>query len=377
MTSENTGSDGLSRESLAAQMAGRMRVEISAMRPGDRLPSMRKTCRRYGVSINTVGSVVALLEQEGLVVRRAGAGVFVGERAGRARIGILSELDIFDSRISPYWRRLAGETKTALEAAGHLALPYFGNSEPGGAPEEPTCPRFWEDAAAGRLDGAVILDVPTTKRWHDRVQRIPIPAVGAWTFYDATLDVSGIMRAAVTRLAAQGCRRLGLIAWHGEADFSEAVKAQGLTTCVDWIRADRHPALRGAGWEEFRAIWSARAGRPDGLVILDDILFADAQLAMLELDVRVPADLRLALLTSRGAPPFIRFPLTAFEIDPAEVAAEYEEMLRRRMAGELDTPVTRRVSFREVAAQPAGERPVGSDRLSVIGTRGAPAACSG
>ncbi len=349
----------------------------TSFNPGDKLPGMHDLRQRFGVSINTICAALDILASNGLVDKRRGSGVYVSDRAFRKRIGILSELDLFDARIGPYWRSLAGELKTALEAAGHLPNFYVGNAEPGGASDEPTCPRFWEDAAAGRLDGAVILDTPTTERWYERVQKIPIPAVGSWTSYEAAVDFSGIAQAAVARLAAQGCRRLGLMGWHSVAELSEAVKRHGLTTCDEWIRADRSPGLRGAGWEEFRDIWSARAGRPDCLVFLDDMLFADAQLAMLELGVRVPDELRLAVMTIRDAAPAFRFPLTAFESDPAGVAAEYVEMLRRRMAGELIAPVTRQVSFREVAVQPAGERPVGSDRLSVIGRRGAPAACRG
>jgi len=75
--------------------------------------------RRYDVSINTVGMALALLEQEGLVVRRNGRGVFVSGRAAGRRVAILSELDLFDTRNSPYWRALVSAVKTALEAAGH------------------------------------------------------------------------------------------------------------------------------------------------------------------------------------------------------------------------------------------------------------------
>jgi len=201
----------------------------------------------------------------------------------------------------------------------------------------------------------VILDVPSTPAWQARVRKASIPSVGALTPYAVSVDFPSITRAAVARLAEQGCRRLGLIAWHGEAAFVAAVKSHGLTTCGAWVRTNIDPAVRGAGWEEFRDIWSAKAGCPDGLVILDDMLFADAQLAMLELGVRVPDALRLAVLTSRNASPSLRLPLTAFEIDPVEMAAAFVELLRQRMAGELNAPVTRKPPFREVAVRPLDE----------------------
>ncbi len=340
------------RTSVAAQVADLLRSEIGKLGPGGRLPGMRQLRLRYQVSINTVGMALALLEQEGRVVRRSGSGVFVTDRADGKRIGILSELDLFDPRIGPHWRCLAGAVKCGLEEAGHLAQLYVGHAEPGDASDEPTCPRFWEDAVAGRLDGAVILDAPRTNRWYERVRNSPIPAVGAWTTYDASVDLAGITRTAMARLAEQGCRRLGLIAGLGQADFIEAVKGHGLEARKAWIRADIDPSMRGAGWEAFRDIWAGRDGRPDGLVVLDDMLFVDAQLAMLELGVKVPETLRLVMLTSRNASPSLRLPLTAIEIDPAEMAAELVGLLRQRMAGELTGPVTRNVPFYEVAVQP-------------------------
>lgn len=105
-----------------------LRTEIVGLTPGERLPGMHELCRRYDVSINTVGMALALLEQGGIVVRRNGNGVFVAEQANRRRIGILSELDLFDPRIGPHWRSVAGNVKAALETAGHVPHLYVGNA---------------------------------------------------------------------------------------------------------------------------------------------------------------------------------------------------------------------------------------------------------
>ncbi len=357
--------------SLSKQIATVLRRETGTrFKSGEKLPGMHELRHRFGVSINTIGAALDILASEGLVEKKRGSGVYVGDLAARRHIGILSELDLFDPRIGPHFRAIAGALPTRLTELGLAPRMYMGHAEPGlDASDEPTCPQFWADAAAGRLDGAVLLDVPSTDAWQARVWNCPVPAVGALTPYAAGPDLAGIAKAAVARLAEQGCRRLGLISWRGEAAFVEAVKRHGLSTCDAWMRTDLDPAGRGAGWEEFREIWSARAGRPDGLVILDDMLFADAQLAMFELGVRVPDALRLAVLTSRDASPPLRLPLTAFEIEPAELAAELAGLLRQRLAGELAAPVTRYLPFREVAVQPAEERPVISDPLSVISDR--------
>ena len=340
------------RTSLAEQVAALLRSEIGDREPGDRLPGMHELRKQYAVSINTVGMALALLEQDGVVIRRNGNGVFVADQAACHRIGILSELDLFDSRIGPQWRSMAGGLKSHLEAAGHAPQLYIGNAEPGyGATDEPSCPRFWEDAAAGKLDGAVILDVPSTPVWRQRINHLHIPTVGTLTGYEIVMDLPRMAEAAVRHLADLGCRCLGPIAWHGEASFRQAVADAGLTTCHDWIHADQDPALGGTGWEAFRDIWSARAGHPDGLVILDDVLFNDAQLAMLQLHVCVPQDLHLVTHSVRGISRPVRIPTARLEVDAAEGVNILANLLLARMRGEPVSPIRQRQSFRLVPAE--------------------------
>lgn len=323
------------RVPLARHVADVLQQEIRAQyKAGDKLPTVRALCRRFDVSVNTVSMALDLLSRDGLVEKWQGSGVYVRERPPRLRIGILSELDLLDLRIGGHFRVLAGALRQQVAAAGMDPQLYVGHAEPGQASDEPTCPQFWTDVAAGRLAGAVMVNVPSTQAWHRRVRGCPIPAVGGMTPYTADYDKAGVMQAAVTRLAAQGCRRLGLLAWHTVTPFREAVAAAGLTTHDAWIRNDIDPGVRGAGWDEFREVWSAREGRPDGLVILDDMLFADAQMAMFELGVQVPRDLRLAVVTTRGAWPALHLPATVYEIDVTELAAAFVGMLTKRLRGE-------------------------------------------
>jgi hypothetical protein len=58
--------------------------------------------------------------------------------------------------------------------------------------------------------------------------------------------------------------------------------------------------------------------------------------------------------TSRNASPSLRLPLTAFESDPAELAAELVTLLRQRLAGQLTAPVRGLVPFREIPLEPVG-----------------------
>lgn len=333
---------------LPQQVAAVLRQELGhRFKAGDKLPGMHLLRQRFGVSINTIGAALDILAGDGLLERRRGSGVYVAERAFSRRLGILSELDLFDHRISPHFRAVAGSLNQRLRETGATVKIYAGHAEPGpGKSDTPTCPQFWEDVAAGRLDGAVILDTPATDAWYFRLQACPIPLVGPLTNYDAELDVPGMMQAAVMQLAVQGCRRLGMLSAQPSRDFASAVATAGLETHPSWMGCGLETALRGGGWEQFRDIWSSRAGRPEGLVILDDMLFADAQLAIYELGVRVPAQLRLAVLVNRDASPIIRLPVTTLELDPGERAAMLTDMLLARLQGNLSTPTKKLLPFR-------------------------------
>ncbi len=341
----------MSPPTLAERVAAEIeRKVVRRLSPGDRLPALRTMAGQLGVSVNTLQSALTMLRQRGLVESRQGSGVYVAERRTPLRVGLLSELDLLDPRIGPHFRTATNLLRRTLGDRGVEVQLYVGQAEPGlGVSDEPTCPKFWQDAAAGNLDGAVILDVPSTEAWHRRVRQLAIPAVGSMTKCESGSDIAGMTAAAVQHLAGQGCRNLGLLSWHGEDFFRQAVAAAGLNTHDTWIRADIDPSIGGTGWEEFREIWSATAGRPDGLLILDDMLFADAQLAMLELNVRIPQHLRLVSLSVRDASPAPRLPVARLEINPEKEAQFLVDRLMAQLRGEMVEPVKHTNAFQLIA----------------------------
>ena len=183
--------------SLADQIASTLRFEIASnFKAGERLPGMHELRKRFDVSINTIGAALDILASAGLVDKRRGSGVYVREGGGRRRMAVVSELDLMDPRISPYWRVLASEVMASLKAAGQLTQLYVGHAEPGRPSDEPTCTHFWDDMEAGRLAGAVLLDLPLTPAWAQRVKNSPIPMVGALTGYTVVTDTSAVTSAA-------------------------------------------------------------------------------------------------------------------------------------------------------------------------------------
>lgn len=53
-------------------------VAMGRLAPGDRLPTVREVAASLAINPNTIAKAYRLLEQEGIIVTRAGAGAFVG-----------------------------------------------------------------------------------------------------------------------------------------------------------------------------------------------------------------------------------------------------------------------------------------------------------
>lgn len=345
----------LSKVALWEQIVGQLRKQIrqGQFQPGEKLPGVRTLAEQFGVCKHTVCTALELLAQDGLIEKQQGRGIFVAHDICHMRFGILSELELFDPSIGAHWLTVASALRQQMQELGAEAHLYMGHAQPRpNHSDEPTCPQFWDDVAAKRLDGAVILNVPSTDAWYFRVQNCPIPVVGEMTGHPVDIDFNTIARVAVERLAQQGCRRLCFMSSMGEDSFRQAVGKFGLHTEEGWIRTDLESAVRGNGLSAFWDIWSATSCKPDGMVVLNDMLFSDAQLALLEMKIPVPESLRVAVLVNRDILPSIRVPVTAFEVDPAERADALLKRLLSRLRGQALTAGMHYISCRERTIQP-------------------------
>ncbi|MCB1955793.1 MAG: FadR family transcriptional regulator [Rhodocyclaceae bacterium] len=75
-------------DSVSASLQGRIRA--GELRPGDRLPTEKQMCDRFGVSRAVVREAIARLKADGYVETHQGLGAFVSRDAGKANFRLVA-----------------------------------------------------------------------------------------------------------------------------------------------------------------------------------------------------------------------------------------------------------------------------------------------
>lgn len=343
------------RQLLAEQVAREYQERLLQPRKvGSRLPSVRALAKEIGVSVTTLRAAQALLAERGLLEIRHGSGVYVTDRTPQW-IGIYTALDIFQPRSSSFHTTTLHTLRKFFLERGFYAEVYVGQLAAGEVEQQLSNRRFAADVEAGRLAGIVIQSAPETYGWDKWINNLRIPAVGDNTPYHVEARYGDLVRQSVRHLACQGCRRIALLSYSpgaGKVELESALNGCGLDYYPEWERDDLHPMLSGAGWEEFREIWTARREKPDGLVVADDVLFDEAVIAIQELGIRVPEQLRIVTHANKGARRRYPFPVTEIQMDPERHAESLGGMLLKLLGGEAVEPPTVTVPFELVAARP-------------------------
>ncbi len=334
---------------LSDQIAAILREEIIAdPTPGRRLPPIVKLAKRFGVSYETVRSGLRLLVQEGLVQQRDGAGTYVADPTKNRHVGVLIEQDISDPH-SPYFFRLVSQRLVRFFRKRSVPARLYAGHAPVGvdSPHPLTCIEFVEAANRGQLCGLVVLAAPhhpfsTWGEAFESLRKFHVPVVaergkiGEEVDALVYLDYASMVRLGTQYLLDRGRRRIALLEYRLLSDrsedcgrdvildnFSAALAAGGASVNPRWVRRDLHPCVTGAGWEEFRDVWLGGGseschgdGKPDGLLICDDNLFSGAAMAICQLGLRVPDDLRVVTHFVKGSTMTIPFHVAKLEFDP-------------------------------------------------------------
>ncbi|MBM4033301.1 MAG: GntR family transcriptional regulator [Planctomycetes bacterium] len=345
------------RQPLARRIAEELRERfLKAARPGRRLPSVSALATELGVSVLTLRAAQAILAREGLLDIQHGSGVYLAEPPKPRWVGICTAFNILQPRVSAFHIRMPYELSRFLEQNGFRTELYIGGPLMREHDPPSACGRLVADVESGRLEGLAILTAPPTAVWKEWVAGLRIPAVGDHTPYTAGAGYADLVHRAVRLLKARDCRRIAMLAWAHDGlrgPLQEALADCDLQYRPEWVRSDLHPMLSAAGWEEFREVWFAHREKPDGLLVLDDVLFEEARIAIVELGIRVPDRLRIVAHTCAGTDRGYPFPVTEARSDPKRHAEALGAMLLTRLRGGAVEPPGVSIPIELADTQPA------------------------
>jgi len=321
------------------QVAAHVREQIhaGAYLPGAKLPRVADWKRELGVSGDTLNKVLSALEQDGLITRAQGSGIFVAEARERPRVrtnilGVPSLRD--DGSSTPYWASLLGGIRDGAHAAGYDVL----------------LSKDLDIHRLSKMDGVIW----TTADWKlakrslsERIPWVPVlwhvPGVPG-----VAVDEASGVRAAVEHLLELGHRRIAYwaIEWSDQerlAAYRAALQAASIEPDPRWVNylpKDLQCEFRQAslnpcfpviqGW--LQEGWS-QLGCTALLVHNDDMALTALQ-ALREAGLRVPEDVSVVGFDGTSQAQRAHPPLTTIEVPLREVGARGVEMLLRRMQDE-------------------------------------------
>lgn len=334
-------------------MANQLRKQLASQySEGDKLPCEAQLARQFGCSVHTLREALSVLSQEGWVRRKHGSGTFVARPVSSQKsqsprqVGIRIELDPADVRLSPFYLHILYSLQQELTEHGWQPRLYSGRINVDTMDQRPEpCPPLLDDAAAGHLAGVIAVGTLPHESWIAPLHQAGVPLVGTHPDYQYSVcrDDRALIEAGVQALAEGGAKQLAMIGWHDPASpqilamkdiFDSTVRHRGLSTRAEWLRQDVHPNTVGAGWEQFRDLWSYSHVKPDGLLICDDMFYTEVAIAIAELGIHVPDQLQVVSLANRDSGMFCPFPTTLLESDPAIHARDLVAQLQLLMEGQ-------------------------------------------
>jgi DNA-binding LacI/PurR family transcriptional regulator len=218
------------------ELADHLRASIrnGDLQVGERLPSYVELYEKHGASTATVQRACDVLEQEQLIERRHGRGIFVAspQRTLSGTIGIIGS-EGFQAEEGPFYFRIMSAVHQALDARQQHLL-YLGTQH------------AWDASAIAKVDGVLICGV---EEENPLFQILPshLPRVSLFTQIDGVTSI-GVddyrgAQIAVRHLMKFGHRRIACLmekqAWEAGrriAGYSNVLQEAGIEPDPRWKR---------------------------------------------------------------------------------------------------------------------------------------------
>ena len=319
------------------------------------LPTIHALAKSWGTNYFTVQSAFSPLVSQGLLSRRRRLGTFASPGAKRmSSAGIFFGSSILSKRDQPFYHLLLSLLQQKLSSEGIACRVFFDQR-----PDKELFTLHPEVAAAIASDEIQSLIVPLCDMRHDSwISRLHIPtAMFASSKGDNRIWLNHVQFAslAMERLAAQGCRSVGVITPTQEQEYDEprkdrnsiiphfaaAAASHGLRLEKKWILAGKDSSIshQQFGYDSFKKL-AAMKDMPDAMVVFPDDTARGVVSGILESGVRVPADLKVVFHKNEGIDLFCPFPATFIVNSPADIADALIKLAVSQFEGQKTKMIT-------------------------------------
>lgn len=325
---------------LYKQIGSRLEVMIldGSLKSGDRLPTTQDLARDFGVTVQTTQQAVSLLSQRGMLERIPGRGTFVSARIHSRRIGIVFGANVFGRPEMLFFQSLYALIIAELKRLKWESSLFF----PAG--EEDASQLLAEldrETLSGRLRGLIYLSgTYPYSEWLEKNARIPHNAEHSSR---DTADSESDLYRGLDYLLGRGYRRIAVISHLPPGDSSPASSAlmsaaalayarHGLPmqaiVVPGWAASHRHGIERAR-----EALDGQGGGKPDALLVLNDLGAMGVIFELLSRGLRIPQDIAVMATANKGIEIPCPCPLTRLEKDPADLARLLIEEVTAKIEG--------------------------------------------
>lgn len=345
----------------------RQSIQSGMLAPGTRLPNTQTLADIWGVNNGTVHTAMGTLTSEGLLTGAPGRGRHVQTPPTlkspkiKRHVALLFGYNTVYPKTTFWSSRLAEQLELFFALNEVSPRIYRPRWYPMGEGPDPAYDEFVENLDQGRISGIVTAYGPFPDRWSHMLMECSLPRVGTNFPNQVTVSYEDMLRQGIKYLASAGRRKIACISHddpmltsandrqmrlrHSQI-LDETLKAHDLRVHDRWLRGDFRASMTGAGYCQFREIWAAEREKPDGLLVMDDVLFSDTTKAILELGIRVPDQLLIVTHANKGSGMFYPFPVARMETDVELYAQTLGDMLLRLIRGEKVEPARTVLPFR-------------------------------
>lgn len=285
-----------------AALANLLREQIvrGDLLPGDRLPSFSQFRTQYGAAISTVEKVLHTLEQDGLIERQHGRGIFVTRRRNlTGNIGFIGSA-AFKAQRAPFYIHIAnGVQQAARRHDRHIML--LGTD------------RDWDANSFSAIDGLILCGHrDETNQKIMRAAPMGVPCVSMFTtskgMSNVTSDDYGGAKLAVRQLLQRGHRRIACLMEQEDsslasgrfAGYCDALRAAGIEAEPSWMRLSNIRSPQKSSYQEWgrrqMQLWLREGWKESGCTALlaqNEQSAIGAMQALQQEGFRIPAEVSI------------------------------------------------------------------------------------